>query len=139
MSTDEQFSRDERRWLAVWDERLQAVAEGRMTHEDVYAATWRDKVLNAINVTLQRIRRAEQPGRDPRRDDSTWVTVAAERGQRKEELSPLAFGTFVYVFERLRERGHDFHVDWMASANGVIVISIHIRSLRNFQRPRADA
>ncbi len=94
MSTDDGFTKEERKWLAVWDERLQAVADGRMTPEDVYAATWREKVLNAINVTRQRIKRAEQPGRDPRREDSTWVTVVAERARTKEDLSLLAFRTF---------------------------------------------
>jgi hypothetical protein len=137
MANDGEYSRDEQKWLAVWDARVQAVADGQMTPEDVYVATWREKVLNAISVTLQRMKRAEQPGRDSRRDDSTWVTVVAERGRRKEDLSFLAFNTFAYVFQKLKERGHDFHVDWMATANGVIVISIHVRSLGQFLQQRA--
>lgn len=132
MSTDDEFTNEERKWLSVWDERIQAVAEGRMTPDEVYAATWRDKVLNAINVTRQRLKRANQPGRDPRRQDSTWVTIAAERARKKEDLSLLAFNTFAYVFQKLKERGHDFDVDWMATASGVAVISINIKSLKDY-------
>ena len=139
MPNDDQYSRDERKWLAVWDARLQAVADGTMTADEVYAATWREKVLNAISVTIQRMKRAEQPGRDSRRDDSTWVTLVAERGHKKEDLSLLAFNTFAYVFQKLKERGHDFHVDWMATSSGVVVISIHVKSLRQFQQERAPS
>jgi hypothetical protein len=87
---DEGFTAEERRWLKTWDDKLRQVADGEMTAEDLCEWAWRNKVLNAINVTLQRIKRSERPGSDPRREDSTWVTVAAERGRKKEDISPLA-------------------------------------------------
>lgn len=129
---DDDFTAEERRWLEVWDEKRKQVADGVMTPAEVMEWTWKNKVLNAVNVTLQRIKRSRQPGRDPRRDDNTWVTVAAERGTRNEDTSQLAVDTLAYVCRRLEERGHEFHVDWMASARGVIVISINVKSLREY-------
>jgi hypothetical protein len=131
--TDQGFTGEERRWLKTWDDKLRQVGAGEMTEDDLCTWVWRNKVLNAINVTLQRMKRSERPGIDTRREDSTWVTVAAERGHKKEDLSPLAFRALAYVYARLRERGHDFDVDWMASANGVVVVSINVKALRAFQ------
>lgn len=135
--TDAVFSAEEQRWLKAWDDKLQQLADGTMTADDVLEWTWKNKVLNAINVTLQRIRRSERPGMDPRRNDNTWVTVAAERGRRKEDMSGLALQALSYVYKRLQDRGHEFDVDWMATANGVIVISINVKNLREFQNRRA--
>lgn len=126
----------EQRWLATWDEKRQAVAEGRMTQGEVCEWVWKSKVLNAISVTIQRIKRSQRPGRDARRTDNTWVTVAAERGTRKEDTSPLAVGALEYVVKRLEARGHEFDVDWMASPRGVIVISINVKGLRAFMKRR---
>ena len=136
--TDEVFTAEERRWLRTWEEKTQRVAGGEMTPEQLFEWAWRDKVLNAINVTIQRIKRSErQPGMDARRRDNTWVTLAAERGARKEDLSVLALRTFVHVYERLKDRGHDFDVDWMPTSNGVVVLSVNVKSLREFMARRA--
>ena len=130
--TDDVFTAEEQRWLAAWDEKRQQVADGALTVDDVLEWAWKNKVLNAINVTIQRIKRSEKPGRDPRRTDNTWVTVAAERGTRKEDASPLAVQTLSHVIERLKERGHEFDVDWMASSRGVVAMHINVKSLRSF-------
>lgn len=136
--TDEGFTAEEQRWLGTWDDKTARIASGEMTPEALCDWAWRDKVLNAINVTIQRIKRSErQAGMDARRRDNTWVTIAAERGTRKEDLSPLALRTFAHVYERLRERGHDFDVDWMATSSGVVVISVNVKELRTFMANRA--
>ncbi|NQW03984.1 MAG: hypothetical protein HQ485_08150 [Acidobacteria bacterium] len=138
--TDETFTGEERRWLAVWDEKVAQVASGALTDEEVREWVWKNKVLNAIGVTIQRIKRANQPGKDPRRTDNTWVTVSAERGVAKSETSELALHTLAYVRDRLNERGHDYDVDWMASSRGLIVISINVKSLRAYMnRPTTSA
>jgi len=136
--TDAAFSAEEQRWLKAWDDKLQQLADGTMAADDVLEWTWKNKVLNAINVTLQRIKRSERPGMDPRRNDNTWVTVAAERGSRKEDASALALQALSYVYQRLKDRGHEFDVDWMATTNGVVVISINVRNLREFLNRRAE-
>jgi hypothetical protein len=123
----------------VWDDKLKQVADGTMTAEDVRDWAWKKKVLNAINVTIQRIKRSQRPGHDPRRHDNTWVTVAAERGSRREEISPLARQTLAYVVAKLEQRGHAFDVDWMATSNGVVVVSINIKALREFMQRRPAA
>jgi hypothetical protein len=128
---------EEQRWLDVWDSKRQQVADGTMTPDDVYAWVWKNKVLNAISVTIQRIKRSEKPGRDPKRQDNTWVTVAAERGHKKDDMSPLGTGALAYVVERLNERGHSFDVDWMATSGGVVVISVNVKSLRTWRRTPA--
>lgn len=137
--TDEVFTAEERRWLAVWDEKLQQVASGAMAADDVREWVWQNKVLNAISVTIQRIKRSERPGRDSRRNDNTWVTVAAERGTSRDDVSSLAVKTLGYVVERLVERGHEFDVDWMVTSRGLIVISINIKALRAHMNRRAAA
>ena len=137
--TDDRYTTEERRWLAVWDDKLKQVADGTLTAEDVMDWAWKKKVLNAINVTIQRIKRSQRPGHDPRRHDNTWVTVAAERGSRREEISPLARQTLAYVVAKLEQRGHAFDVDWMATSNGVVVVSINIKALREFMQRRPAA
>jgi len=137
--TDEAFTAEERRWLAVWDEKRQQIATGAMNAEEVREWVWQNKVLNAINVTIQRIKRSHQPGRDVRRTDNTWVTVAAERGNSRDELSPLAMQTLDYVAERLTERDHTFDIDVMATSRGLIVVSINIKNLRAYMARRADS
>lgn len=135
--TDEVFTAEERRWLAVWDDKRQQVAAGTMTEDEVREWVWQNKVLNAISVTIQRIKRSERPGRDSRRNDNTWVTVAAERGTTRDDVSPLAVKTLGYVVERLVERGHEFDVDWMVTSRGLIVISVNVKALRAYMNRRA--
>jgi hypothetical protein len=130
--TDDGFTAEEQRWLAVWDDKRRQVTDGTLTADAVLEWAWKNKVLNAVNVTIQRIKRSERPGRDSRRTDNTWVTVAAERGARKEDASPLAVQTLTYVTDRLRERGHDFDVDWMASSRGVVAMHVNVKALRAF-------
>ncbi|HUF48764.1 MAG TPA: hypothetical protein VMM93_13185 [Vicinamibacterales bacterium] len=134
--TDGEYTAEEARWLKTWDDKLAQLASGAMTADDVCQWMWKDKVLNAINVTLQRMKRAERPGLDARRSDNTWVTVAAERGRRKEDLSALAFQTLAFVYQRLKDRGHEFDVDWMATSNGVVVVSVNVKALREFSERR---
>jgi len=134
--TDSAYTSEERRWLAVWDDKLAQLAAGTMTEDDVLDWVWKKKVLNAINVTIQRIKRSERPGRDPKRYDHTWVTVAAERGKQKEDASPLAQRALAHVIRKLEDRGHQFDVDWMATSSGVVVISVNIKSLREFMNRR---
>lgn len=137
--TDDVFTAEEQRWLAVWDEKRQQVANGTLTVDAVLEWAWKNKVLNAINVTIQRIKRSEKPGRDPRRTDNTWVTVAAERGSAKEDASPLAVQTLAYVVARLTERGHEFDVDWMASSRGVVAMHVNVKALRAFMIKKNEA
>ena len=136
--TDDVFTAEERRWLAVWDEKRQQVADGTMTEDDVREWVWQNKVVNAISVTIQRIKRSERPGRDSRRTDNTWVTIAAERGQTRDDVSPLAIETLRYVVQRLTERGHEFDVDWMVTSRGLIVISINVKALRAYMNRRSS-
>lgn len=135
--TDDGFTAEERRWLKTWSEKKEKVEAGEMTASDLCDWVWRDKVLNAVNVTIQRIKRSERPGMDPRRRDNTWVTLAAEIGTRKEDMSVLALQALSVVFERLKARGHEFDVDWMPTARGVIVLSVNIKELRTFMERRA--
>jgi hypothetical protein len=137
--TDDAFTAEERRWLAVWDDKRRQVEEGTLTSDDVLEWAWKNKVLNAINVTIQRIKRSERPGRDSRRTDNTWVTVAAERGTAKDDASPLAKQTLAFVIERLKERGHEFDVDWMASSRGVIAMHVNVKALRAYMLKKTEA
>jgi hypothetical protein len=129
---------EEQRWLATWAEKQQAVADGRMSREEVCEWVWKNKVQNAISVTIQRIKRSQRPGHDARRAANTWVTVAAERGTAKDHTSDLAVAALNYAVERLRERGHEFDVDWMVTSRGVIVISINVKDLRAFMNRKAS-
>ena len=137
--TDDVFTAEERRWLAVWDDKLQQVDAGTMTEDEVREWVWQNKVVNAISVTIQRIKRSQRPGRDSRRTDNTWVTIAAERGTTRDDVSPLATHTLAYVVQRLVEREHEFDVDWMVTSRGLIVISINVKGLRAFMNRRSSA
>jgi hypothetical protein len=130
--TDDRYTAEEQRWLEVWDDKVRQVAEGGMSADDVMQWIWKKQVLNAISVTIQRIKRSERPGLDSRRRDNTWVTVSAERVSRKEDVSPLAQQTLAFVLERLTERGHEFDVDVMASSSGLVVSSVNVKGLRRY-------
>lgn len=121
----------------MWDDKRQQVATGAMRVDDVREWVWQNKVVNAISVTIQRIKRSNQPGRDSRRTDNTWVTVAAERGSTKEDVSPLAMETLAYVVERLTERSHSFDVDIMVTSRGLVVISVNVKGLRAYMERRS--
>lgn len=123
----------------MWDDKRQQVESGAITGPDVREWVWQNKVLNAISVTIQRIKRSQRPGRDLRRTDNTWVTIAAERGQSRDEVSQLATETLAYVVQRLVEREHEFDVDWMVTSRGLIVISINVKGLRAYMNKRAEA
>jgi hypothetical protein len=136
--TDDAFTAEERRWLAVWDDKRQQAESGAMTEDDVREWVWQNKVLNAISVTIQRIKRSQKPGRDMRRTDNTWVTIAAERGTSRDDVSKLATDTLAYVVQRLVERDHEFDVDWMVTSRGLIVISINVKGLRAYMSRKAE-
>ena len=137
--TDDVVSTQQQRWLDAWEEKRRKTADGAMSGAEVCEWVWKNKVLNAINVTIQRIKRSERPGRDPRRTDNTWITIAAERGRSQADVSPLATSTLDYVVQRLRERGHEFDVDWMMSASGLVIVSVNVKSLRAYMQRKAGA
>ena len=71
--------------------------------------------------------------------ETATANALYRRGWRKEDLSPVAFQALAYVYQRLKDRGHEFDVDWMSSVNGVVSVSINVKNLREFQQRRQKA
>jgi hypothetical protein len=141
-------NREEIGQLESWAWLCAQVQNGSMTEQEALKASW-EKTKNNVNVTITRMRRYQRTaGQDDRRDDSPWVTIAAELGRNKDETSPLAIKAKDYNMKMLVEYGflkkgandpaNELYLDWMVGSNGVITISIQTKHLRRFMQRREE-
>ena len=68
---------------------------------------------------------AKKPSRDQR---DAWVTLLAEAGKARDQLSPLAMRMVEYVRARLAEEGYDFELN-LDDTGGVAYAEVHFRTL----------
>jgi len=68
---------------------------------------------------------AKKPSRSQK---DAWVTLLAEPGKTRNELSPLAMRVIGYVQGKLEEEGYDFELN-LDETGGVAYAEVHFRSL----------
>jgi hypothetical protein len=68
---------------------------------------------------------AKKPSRAQR---DAWVTLLAEAGKSKDDLSPLAMRVVDYVRQKLEEDGYDFELN-LDETGGVAYAEVHFKTL----------
>ena len=100
-----------RKWVESWD-RVKALPDEEID----------DYILGKCRNGFQM---AKKPSRD---QADAWVTLLAEPGKSRGELSPLAMRVVRYVRRRLDEDGYDFALN-LDETGGVAYAEVHFRSL----------
>lgn len=86
-----------------------------------------EKELNAY--LLAKCRNGFQMAKKPSRSQKdAWVTLLAEPGKTRGELSPLAVRAIGHVRRHLEEEGYDFELN-VDETGGVAYAEVHFRSL----------
>jgi hypothetical protein len=106
-----------RRWVESWD-RVKDRPEQEV----------KDYVLGKCRNGYQV---AKKPSRDQR---EAWVTLLAEPGKTKDELSPLARRVVESVRQKLEDEGYDFELN-VDDTGGVALAEVHFRSLTKGPKP----
>ena len=100
-----------RKWVESWD-RVKELPEDKIE----------DYILGKCRNGFQM---AKKPARDQR---EAWVTLLAEAGKTRDELSPLAMRVVAYVRQRLEQEGYDFELN-LDETGGVAYAEVHFRTL----------
>ena len=106
-----------RKWVESWD-RVKDRPEQEV----------KDYVLSKCRNGFQV---AKKPSRDQR---EAWVTLLAEAGKTKDELSPLARRVVDSVRKKLTDEGYDFELN-LDDTGGVALAEVHFRSLTKGPKP----
>jgi hypothetical protein len=99
------------KWVESWD-RVKEFPEEKIN----------DYILGKCRNGFQM---AKKPARDQR---EAWVTLLAEPGKTRDELSPIALRVVNYVRQKLEEEGFDFTLD-LDETGGVAYAEVHFRTL----------
>ncbi len=100
-----------RAWVESWD-RVKTMPEDELRKYVL------GKCRNGFQV-------AKKPSRDQR---DAWVTLLAEFGEKKEDLSPLAMRIVGYVKRKLAEEGYDFELN-LDQTGDVAYAEVHFKTL----------
>ena len=106
-----------RAWVESWD-RVKGMPEDELKKYVL------GKCRNGFQV-------AKKPSRDQR---DAWVTLLAEVGENKEDLSPLAMRIVRFVKRKLAEEGYDFELN-LDQTGGVAYAEVHFKTLTKKPRP----
>jgi len=110
-----------RRWVESWDR-----VKGRSEEE-------------LKEYLVKKSRNGFQMAKKPSRGQKdAWVTLLAEPGKGKDDLSPLAMRMVSHVRCRLEAEGYDFDLN-IDETGGVAYAEIHFRSLARKQTASAAA
>lgn len=100
-----------RSWVESW-ERVKSLPEDELKNYIVR------KCRNGFQV-------AKKPSRDQR---DAWVTIVAEKGKTRDQLSPLAMRVIEYVRRQLDAEGYDFDMN-LDDTGGVAYAEVHFKTL----------
>jgi hypothetical protein len=106
-----------RAWVESWD-RVKDMPEDELKKYVL------GKCRNGFQV-------AKKPSRDQR---DAWVTLLAEFGEKKEDLSPLAMRVVRFVKRKLTEEGYDFELN-LDQTGDVAYAEVHFKTLIKKPRP----
>jgi hypothetical protein len=101
-----------RRWVESWD-RIKGMPEDEL----------KDYLVKKCRNGFQM---AKKPSRDQK---DAWVTLLAEEGKTRDELSPLALRMVDHVRAKLTEEGYDFELN-LDETGGVAYAEVHFRTLK---------
>jgi hypothetical protein len=119
-----------RSWIDSWDKSKAWILSGEVTEEQAVRLVYQRKFRNTLSKKRQR-NKAHVSG--PKDDSNEQVvfetTLVAEKGQTKEDLSPLARRVAEKVFDMVKEKGYQPTIIWEQTAD-CVYIALRLRSLR---------
>jgi hypothetical protein len=129
-SEDEGMSGIHRTWIDSWDKTKKTILNGEVTEEQAAKLVYQRKFRNTLSKKRQR-NKAHVSG--PKDDSNEQVvfetTLVAEKGQTKDDLSPLAKRIADRVFEMVKQKGYQPMEIWEQTAD-CVYITLRLRSLR---------
>jgi hypothetical protein len=129
-SEDEGMSGIHRTWIDSWDKTKKSILNGEVTEEQAAKLVYQRKFRNTLSKKRQR-NKAHVSG--PKDDSNEQVvfetTLVAEKGQTKDDLSPLARRIADGVFEMVKQKGYQPMEIWEQTAD-CVYITLRLRSLR---------
>ena len=129
-SEDEGMSGIHRTWIDSWDKTKNSILNGEVTEEQAAKLVYQRKFRNTLSKKRQR-NKAHVSG--PKDDSNEQVvfetTLVAEKGQTRDDLSPLARRIADGVFEMVKQKGYQPMQLWEQTADCVYV-TLRLRSLR---------
>ena len=119
-----------RTWIDSWDKTKNSILNGEVTEEQAAKLVYQRKFRNTLSKKRQR-NKAHVSG--PKDDSNEQVvfetTLVAEKGQTRDDLSPLARRIADGVFEMVKQKGYQPMKLWEQTAD-CVYITLRLRSLR---------
>ena len=117
-------------WIDSWEKAKKPILDGEITEEQAAKLVYQRKFRNTLSKKRQR-NKAHVSG--PKDDSNEQVvfetTLVAEKGQTKDDLSPLARRIADRVFEMVKQKGYQPTEIWEQTAD-CVYITLRLRSVR---------
>ena len=119
-----------RSWIHSWDKAKAWILSGEVTEEQAVRLVYQKKFRNTLSKKRQRNKAHVSGPKDDSREQVVFeTTLVAEKGQTKDDLSPLARRVAEKVFDMVKEKGYQPTIIWEQTAD-CVYIALRLRSLR---------
>jgi hypothetical protein len=117
-------------WIESWDKAKTWVLNGEVTEEQAVRLVYQKKFRNTLSKKRQRNKAHVSGPKDDSKEQVVFeTTLVAEKGQTKDDLSPLARRVAEKVFDMVKEKGYQPTIIWEQTAD-CVYIALRLRSLR---------
>jgi len=119
-----------RSWIDSWDKSKAWILSGEVTEEQAVRLVYQRKFRNTLSKKRQRNKAHVSGPKDDSKEQVVFeTTLVAEKGQTKDDLSPLARRVAEKVFDMVKEKGYQPTIIWEQTAD-CVYIALRLRSLR---------
>jgi hypothetical protein len=119
-----------RSWIDSWDKAKAWILSGEVTEEQAVRLVYQRKFRNTLSKKRQRNKAHVSGPKDDSKEQVVFETIlVAEKGQTKDDLSPLARRVAEKVFDMVKEKGYQPTIIWEQTAD-CVYIALRLRSLR---------
>ena len=119
-----------RNWIDSWDKAKAWILSGEVTEEQAVRLVYQRKFRNTLSKKRQRNKAHVSGPKDDSKEQVVFeTTLVAEKGQTKDDLSPLARRVAEKVFDMVKEKGYQPTIIWEQTAD-CVYIALRLRSLR---------
>ena len=117
-------------WIDSWDKTKTRILSGEITEEQAARLVYQNKFRNTLSKKRQRNKAHVSGPKDDTKETVVYeTTLVAEKGQTKDDLSPLAKRLAERVFDMVKQKGYEPKEIWEQTADCVYII-LRLRSLR---------
>ena len=119
-----------RSWIDSWDRTKTRILSGEITEEQAARLVYQNKFRNTLSKKRQRNKIHVSGPKDDAKEKVVFeTTLVAEKGQTKDDLSPLAKRVAEKVFDMVKQKGYEPTEIWEQTAD-CVYITLRLRSLR---------